>query len=227
MDNQLWCGYGRVSTEEQAKFGISPEAQKEKIRKYAAWKEVEIFPIFFDDGVSGTKPIQDRPEGKKFLELISTGKIKHVVCTKQDRLFRSLGDCVATLEEWEGKISLHLIDEGGIIETTTPSGWLQVIMRGVFGEYEVRQTRTRVKDTLRHKREKGEVTNHSPYGWDAVDGKMVENEKEQEVIKLIRHQSQHASYGLIARTLNMGGDTPAKNGGKWYSQTIKNVLKGS
>lgn len=222
-----WCGYGRVSTEEQAKYGISPEAQKEKIRKYAAWKEVEIFPIFFDDGVTGTKPIQDRPEGKKFMELIATGKIKHVVCTKQDRLFRSLGDCVATLEEWEGKISLHLIDEGGIIDTTTPSGWLQVIIRGVFGEYEVRQTRARVTDALRHKREKGEVYNHAPYGWDAIEGKLVKNEREQLIISgIFMEHEAGGSLGSIAKDLNQN-NVPAKNGGKWYSQSIKNVLKGS
>lgn len=222
-----WVGYGRVSTEEQAKHGISPEAQKEKILKYAAWKEVKIFPIFFDDGVSGTKPLQNRPEGKKFLELIATGKIKHVVCTKQDRLFRSLGDCVATLEEWEGKISLHLIDEGGIIETTTPPGWLQVIMRGVFGEYEVRQTRTRVKDTLRHKREKGEVTNHAPMGYDIVEGKLVKNLIEQATIEYIQEMGKaEYSFGYIAKRLN-SENLPAKNGGKWYAQSIKNVLKGA
>ena len=46
-------GYIRVSTEEQAKEGLSLEAQKTKIRAFAEIKDLELVDIIADEGISG------------------------------------------------------------------------------------------------------------------------------------------------------------------------------
>ena len=43
----------------------------------------------------------------------------------------------------------------------------------------------RTRDALRHKKAIGEVYNHAPYGWDAVDGQLKENAEEQATLKCI------------------------------------------
>ena len=48
-------GYVRVSTEEQAKEGISLENQKDQIRSYCQYKGFELLQIIEDAGISGGK----------------------------------------------------------------------------------------------------------------------------------------------------------------------------
>ncbi len=53
-------GYVRVSTEEQARAGISLDAQTERIRAYCAMSGLDLVEIIRDEGVSGAKPIGKR-----------------------------------------------------------------------------------------------------------------------------------------------------------------------
>jgi len=46
-------GYVRVSTQEQAKEGVSREAQEDKIRKYADVYNLSLTGIIEDEGKSG------------------------------------------------------------------------------------------------------------------------------------------------------------------------------
>lgn len=229
-------GYCRVSSDEQEKEGISIEAQQAKIDKYKAWKEfLEIKILKEIGGVSGTKPLIDRKAGALLLEMIEKKEVSDVIVTRQDRLFRSLKNCITILDDWEESVVLHLIDEGGVIDTSTPDGWLQVMIRALFAEYEARIGRFRTKTALHHKKSKGEAYNHPPYGWRVEGGEMVkgkikggrfvEDEVEQRVIKDIKimKEGQQMSLQVIADTLNLSR-IPAKKGGQWYPATVKNVL---
>lgn len=229
-------GYCRVSSDEQEKEGVSLEAQQAKIEKYKAWKEfIEIKVLTEIGGVSGTRPLIDRKAGALLLEMIEKDELTDVIVTRQDRLFRSLKDCVTILDDWEESVVLHLIDEGGVIDTSTPDGWLQVMIRALFAEYEARIGRFRTKTALHHKKSKGEAYNHPPYGWkvegqEMVQGKLrggrfVEDEKEQYIIGQIKHL-KHEGQSLqgIAAWLN-GQGIVAKKGGKWHPATVKNVVE--
>ena len=46
-------GYARVSTEEQARDGVSLEAQEARIRAYAQAKDLTLRDILVDEGRSG------------------------------------------------------------------------------------------------------------------------------------------------------------------------------
>ena len=48
-------GYVRVSTEEQAREGVSLENQKDRIRNYCQYKGFSLAQIIEDAGISGGK----------------------------------------------------------------------------------------------------------------------------------------------------------------------------
>jgi|GEM_PF-1128704 len=62
-NNQRAIGYIRVSSDDQAREGLSLEAQERKIRAYCDLKGLELVTIFKDEGISGFKPLEKRPGG--------------------------------------------------------------------------------------------------------------------------------------------------------------------
>ena len=55
--------YIRVSTEEQAREGVSLEAQEERLRAYCKMTGLEVVEMIREGGVSATKLLKDRPGG--------------------------------------------------------------------------------------------------------------------------------------------------------------------
>ena len=54
--------YARVSSEDQAERGTI-ENQLEFARKYCDLHQLEIVDWYLDEGVTGTLPLEERPEG--------------------------------------------------------------------------------------------------------------------------------------------------------------------
>ena len=82
-------GYIRVSGLGQVD-GDGPLRQREAIEKYASIYDFEIVEWFSDDGVSGTKEIDDRPALAEMLVALEENGVKVAICERLDRLARSL-----------------------------------------------------------------------------------------------------------------------------------------
>ncbi|MEK6883536.1 MAG: recombinase family protein, partial [Nanoarchaeota archaeon] len=89
--------YIRVSTEDQAKFGISLAAQEEALKNYSKALGYDIFKIYRDEGRSG-KDIEHRPEMQQMLADAEVRKFQAIFIYKLDRFSRSLMDLVTTIE---------------------------------------------------------------------------------------------------------------------------------
>ena len=79
----------RVSSEEQREKETI-ELQEEFLEQYCGLYELEVAEIYKDDGVSGTIPLHERPEGRRLLEDANEGKFDAVLVYKLDRLGRTL-----------------------------------------------------------------------------------------------------------------------------------------
>src|SRR5215212_441125 len=79
----------RVSSEEQ-RDRETIEIQEEFLYQYCDLYELEVAQIYKDDGVSGTIPLHERPEGRRLLEDAKAGKFDTVLVYRLDRLGRSL-----------------------------------------------------------------------------------------------------------------------------------------
>jgi site-specific DNA recombinase len=79
--------YARVSTDEQQK-NQSIETQREFGRHFCERHELTVFRIYSDDGVSGTIPLDQRPEASQMLRDARLGKFDELLVYRLDRLGR-------------------------------------------------------------------------------------------------------------------------------------------
>ena len=89
-------GYIRISTQEQAKEGISLEAQEDKIRKYAVLHNLSLIEVVRDEGESGED--LDREGIQKVIALCEKRKVDHLIVYKMDRLTGKTLDLLILIE---------------------------------------------------------------------------------------------------------------------------------
>ena len=132
--------YARVSTLDQ-----DPAAPIEQLRTYCRARGWEVRE-YVDHGVSGAK--QRRPGLDALLQAVRRRMVGVVVCTKLDRLARSLEHLVALGGEFKALgIDLVVLDQA--IDTTTAAGRAMFGMLAVFAEFERDLIRERVIAGLR------------------------------------------------------------------------------
>lgn len=113
-------GYGRHST---AKQGLTKEAQHE--RCFAYWQHnlehlgVEWGGFYYDEAISGKKPMSERPHGRIVYFLAQESD--HVVTARYDRCFRNALDGMIHLKAFEDRgVTFHSDKEK--IDTSTAMG---------------------------------------------------------------------------------------------------------
>src|SRR5215469_7729294 len=85
-------GYCRVSTIAQADEGESLDVQRRQLNGYATMNGLSLDHVFIERGVSGSRPLADRPEGGKLLAVLQPGDV--LITPKLDRMFRSALDAL-------------------------------------------------------------------------------------------------------------------------------------
>jgi DNA invertase Pin-like site-specific DNA recombinase len=219
-------GYTRVSTDEQAKEGISLPAQAEKIKAFATLKDMQLVDIISDEGVSG-KDLQ-RPGLTKLLDLVLDGKADAIVVYKLDRLSRRTRDLLFLIEDLFKKAHIRFFSLTEQIDTETAIGKFFLTLMGAMAQMERELIAERTKATLAYKKELGEYLGHVPYGYQVRNEKLVNNEKEQQVILEMKRLKKYGfSYRKIATLLNNQGIPTRSKGTKWYDSSVWYVLNGT
>jgi len=218
-------GYCRVSTEEQAREGISLEHQKAKIQQYAELHNLELIKNIIDEGKSGKD--LNREGINEILSLIKKKLVTDIIVYKMDRLTRRTFDLLYLVEEVfkKNNVQFHSISEK--IDTSSAMGQFFLTIIGAMAQMERDLISERTKAVLQYKIEKGEYVGSPALGYLASsDNKFLEiNERERDTVKRIFYlkRYKHLSLGKIAKELNESG-VRTKRGGKWYSGTIKLIL---
>jgi len=141
--------YLRVSTSEQ-----TVENQQRELEAAAAARGWSVVAVYADEGISGAKGRDRRPQ----LDLMLKDAVRHrfdvVMVWAVDRLGRSLPDLVGSMQELHAaKVDLFMLQQG--IDTTTPGGRAMFGMLGVFAEFERSMIQARVNAGLDRARAKG------------------------------------------------------------------------
>lgn len=164
--------YMRVSTEEQARNGLSLAEQKAALSAYAAGHEFVIAGIYEDAGISARKPYNKRPALLQLLEDCKAGNIDVILFIKLDRWFRNVGNYYAVQD---------ILDQCGVswqateedYETTTATGRLKVNIMLSVAQDEADRTSERIKFVFEGKRARREpLTGNTPTGY-RLDGKRI------------------------------------------------------
>ena len=217
---QKAIGYIRVSTQGQADEGVSLEAQRAKIEAWCNLNDAELVAVFEDAGVSGASM-----NGRDGLHaaLKATSKGMALVCYSISRIARSTRDMLEIAERLNTRGS-DLVSVTEKIDTTTAAGRMVFKMLAVLADFERDQIGERTKMALAHKRNIGEVYAATPFGFDAIDGRLVEVKKEAMVIAdILRMREAGSSLAEIAESLNARG-VEGKRGGRWYASTVRYLI---
>lgn len=221
-------GYVRVSTSEQAQEGVSLDAQEARLRGYCTAAGLELVALVREEGVSGSVPLAERPQGAELLRQMAEHGAAHVVALKLDRLFRDAADCLNQSRAWDNAgVALHLVDMGGsALCTGSAMGRMFLTMTAAFAELERNLIGERTKTALHHKRDKGEVVSRAPRGM-RIEGKRLVAVSGSEGIRLAARARELRLQGLslaaIARALESEGFRPER-GRRIYPETVRYVL---
>jgi len=168
--NPLVAIYSRVSTEEQAKEGLSVEAQIEKCQAYCKARGWDVYRVYTDAGFSAGS--LERPSMELMLRDAEDSKFNVILVYKIDRFSRKLRDLILTLEDLkEKKINFTSVTEQ--IDTTSAMGeaFFQII--GVFAQLERGMVKERVEMAFDRKVGLGESLSRAPFGYVYQNKKLI------------------------------------------------------
>ncbi len=126
--------YARVSTEDQAERQ-TVDAQRDFLARYCELHQLPVAGVYVDDGISGTVPLDARPEGRRLLQDAEAGLFTVVLVYRLDRLGRSLKSLLAAHEQLEAAgVAIRSGTEP--FDTASPIGKFLFSLLGSMAELE-------------------------------------------------------------------------------------------
>ena len=203
--------YTRVSTDERLNMEFnSLDAQREAAlacissQKHEGW--ILVGDRYDDGGFSGGT--MERPALQRLLRDVEHGVIDVIVVYKVDRLSRSLTDFARIVEIFE-RHSVSFVSVTQAFNTTTSMGRLTLNILLSFAQFEREVIGERIRDKFAASRRKGMwMGGVPPLGYDVVDRKLVVNETEAELVRLIfKRFLRIGSVTKLAQELRRAGHT--------------------
>lgn len=209
------AAYVRVSTQEQKLHGISLDAQKAKLQKYADDHNMKIVEWYMDEGVSGRKLIKNRPELQRMIQDAEQGKFERIIFIKLDRFFRSVAEYHECMKRITPVVWSTTEEE---YDLTTANGRMLVNMKLTIAEMEADMAGERIRIVNDYKVQTGQplVGDPSqPFGFKvAIDEKTgrkkvirdpeVEEALRDTIAYYLRHQSRKKALIYLNTKYNAG-----------------------
>ena len=199
--------YTRVSTALQVD-GYSLDAQRETMRKYADFQNMEIVREYSDEGHSG-KNIRGRQEFVRMLNDIEDGKdeVSFVLVFKLSRFGRNAADVLSSLQLMQD-YGVNLICVEDNIDSSKEAGKLLISIIAAVAEMERENIRVQTMAGRMQKAKEGKWNGgFAPYGYALENGELVIAEDEAETVRMIFDRYIHTDDGVrgVANYLNNHG----------------------
>ena len=220
--------YIRVSTTMQVD-GYSLDAQREKLRKYAEYQNMEIIQEFSDEGKSG-KSVEGRPEFQRMLDNIENGidDVQFVLVFKLSRFGRNAADVLSSLQRMQDfGVNLICVEDG--IDSSKDSGKLMISVLSAVAEIERENILVQTMEGRKQKAREGKWNGgFAPYGYELINGELQIAEDEAEIIRLIYDKFIHTNMGIaaIATWLNQHGYKKKKRQNNTLDAFAASFVKG-
>lgn len=160
---------------------------------------LEIVAFETDAGMSASS--LDRPGLRRALDALTSGEADGILVTKLDRLTRSVRDLCAMVDEYFQDASLLSVSES--IDTRSAAGRMLLKILTTIGEWEREAIGERTAAVMQHMKAEGMFTGgFPPFGYNVVDGQLVESDEEQRILiqaKMMRAAGM--SFRSIAASL--------------------------
>lgn len=207
--------------------GDTWDRQKAAIDKYAAGNSLEVVEEYRDEGVSGTKDMDNRPGLAALLDRIESNGVRVVLVENASRLARDL-----MVQE----VILAQLRDAGCTVIATDSGTDLVgnegdedptrrLIRQVLGavsEFDRRVTVLKLRAAReRIRRREGRCEGRKPYGSRPGEAAVVGRIRE---LHRKPHGRDRRSLQQIADALNNEG-RPTRTGKPWTKQVVSQIIK--
>ncbi len=217
--------YARVSSASQVDHGDGLGTQLDVCRALATERGLDVAGTFTDEGISGTKGLEDRDGLADALNALEPGDL--LIVAAVDRLARDimLSETVLAMV-W--KVGADVLTPSGIVPRDDPEDPSRALIRQILAAVAAYERALIALRTSRGKRRKaangGWVGGIAPFGWRA-DGKggLERDDDEQVVIAdMIERRSIGWTFDGIAGRLN---EAKLSNRGKpWTSAAVRRAL---
>lgn len=215
-------GYTRVSTLGQAERGVSLDAQKDRIEKWAAANDHTILRFYCDEGLSG-KDMKHRPAMRQAVADAIQNKAA-LVGYSLSRLFRSARDAEETAVLLN-KNGARLVSLTESIDTESAVGMLIFQVLSAFSQFEREIIAERTTCALSHRRSKGiKISRHAPVGFEFQGDKVVECPREQEAIRFVREMRLNGATLYRIQKAMFDAGYIGRGGKLWSVATIRKML---
>ena len=199
--------YTRVSTAAQTE-GYSLEAQQERLRQYAEYKNLEIAGEYCDAGKSG-KSILGRPAFMEMMDDIASGKdqISYVLVFKLSRFGRNAADVLKSIQTLlDYDVDLVCVEDS--IDSSTQGGRLTLAILSAVAEIERENIRVQfMAGRMQKMLEGGWAGGPAPFGYRNKNGKLTVEPGEAEIVRLIyaKYLEPDMKLATVVRWLNDHG----------------------
>ena len=180
--------YARVSTEEQAREGVSIETQLSALRKWASEKTYQVAHEYVDTGCSGRDDC--RPLFQHMMSDAKRRKFDIIGVAKLDRFMRNLGRLCQRLDELSHlNIGFVPLDYPQL-DTSTAVGKMTLAVLGAVAEFESNRIGERISECKHTRISQGNwASGRTLYGyrWLPKEQKWQIIEDEAKVVRYIYH----------------------------------------
>ncbi len=213
------CFYARVSTDKDEQLhSLSAQISffNDYIKKVPNW---EFIGSYIDEGISGTS-VNKREEFLKMIEDAKRHNFDLILTKEISRFSRSTLDSIKYTQELLGSgVGVYFLNDN--INTILPDSELRLTMMSSIAQDEVRRLSERVAFGMKRSIDNGIVLGCSNiYGYVKDKGKLVIDDKQVEMIKIIFDRYANTNDGLskVSRYLfNLGYKSKT---GKRFDTTI-------
>lgn len=213
--------YIRVSTQEQAKEGISLAAQENLLREYCKILNYDIYKVYIDDGYSAKN--MNRPALKEMIEDIENYQFDSVMVWKLSRISRNVFDLLFLLKEFD-KYNVKFISYSEQFDTNTAVGKLLLTVLASVAEFERETISDNVKTALTYRANLGKPTATQVLGYARIEEKLIVIPSESKIVQeIFMEYLECRNYSEVARRMNKRGYT-GKRGKHFRCNQIKIII---
>jgi DNA invertase Pin-like site-specific DNA recombinase len=208
---KLQVVYSRYSTDMQSKTSIADQERECLKRAAELGFDVDKIECYADEALSGSKAGVIRPNYNAMMERVKAGEIDVIFAHEFSRLSRHLPAIAELLELCKKKVVRIICVLGGI-DTNQETGLMAMLLNSFVGNFEIENTRGRVKRNHAGLLARHCVLGRPPFGYRIqrndpnqrhLGARFVQVEEEAKIVKQVFElRYQGLSYGKIAETIN-------------------------
>lgn len=220
------CAYARVSTDFEDQLNSYNAQIKEYTKRINENSNWEFKGMYADEGITGTS-MKKRPEFLKMLDEARQGNIDLILTKSLSRFARNTVECLTIIREMR-EINVEIYFEKENLYSSDPKVDFLLTIFSSIAQEEARNISENIKWGKRKRYQEGKVyINTSRFlGYDKDEnGKIVINEKEAEVVKMIFNlYLSGLSPREIAEHLTNNNIKNGRGVVFWKPATVMNIL---